>query len=74
MVKLAVTSAVAAQVAKMVLKGQKIPQKEMVLPVVAALAAKYVLDKNLRVGFKSEDDMKFWATSLVAAYLSLKQF
>jgi hypothetical protein len=73
LVQLALVSAASAQVVKMLVKGQSIPQKEMVIPVVSALVAKYVLDKNLRIGFRTDADFKFLAVSLGAAYLSHTQ-
>ena len=73
LMKLALVSAVAAQVMKMATKSMKVPQKDLLLPVASALAAKYVLDKNIQVGFRSEEDMKFWGVSLAAAWLSLNK-
>ena len=74
LVKLGLLSAATAQVLKMSLKGQRIPQKEIVLPVLSALAAKYMLDKNLNtLGFKTDQDMKFWGVSLASAWFSLNQ-
>jgi len=67
-VQAAVTGVIACHVLAMVLKGQKIPQRKMVMPVLSSMAASYVMG-NKTLSLKGDENLQVFVASALAAYL-----
>lgn len=67
-VQAAVTGVIACHVLAMVVKGQKIPQRKMVIPVLSSMATSYVMG-NKKLSLKGDENLQVFIASALAAYL-----
>lgn len=69
--KLAIVSMLCAKAMDILLKQQKIPNRRLIIPALSAVAAKYLMEGDLKTLSLKKDQGTFWAVSYGAGYAAL---
>ena len=64
----AVTGVIACHLLAIILKGQKIPQRKMIMPVLSSMATSYIMG-NKSLSLKGDDNLQIYVASALAAYM-----
>jgi len=67
-IQAAVTGVIACHVLAMLLKGQKLPQKKLLMPVLSSMAASYIMG-NKSLSLRGDDNLQVFIASAAAAYI-----
>ena len=67
-IQAAVVGVVACHVLAMLLRGQKIPQKKLAMPILSSMAASYILG-NKSLSLRGDENLQVFIASAAAAYM-----
>lgn len=67
LIQASITSVIALHILKIVLKGQTIPNKKIVMPVASAMATAYIMG-NKSLSIKGDENIQVMAAAVAVAY------
>lgn len=64
----AVVGVIASQILKMLLAGQKVPNKKFAMPILSSMVASYFMG-NKSLTLRGDENLQVYASAAIASYL-----